>query len=232
MSSRRHVGVRRHLPKTARAKTGVVAKTCGRAKASPEDNSGEDRCRREDMWACEGISRRQLGRRQVSSRRHGDVRRHFTKTGRAKTGVIANTRGRAKALPEDRRRRQPRTPCVLTVLGVNDLEVRKPTVVARGRVRTRRHLLTWRQGATWRCRLWRSQMWRQIRASLAREASGSHVRSPHGGVRTWRHLLMWHHGRRSFAVASLVHVASGSLNMAWLDVASQRGVRSSPSVTK
>ena len=88
---------RRLLPKTGLAKTHVVAKTLGRAKTPlkdrsvkthghaktlPEDTSGEDTLRREDMrrrkdiWACEDTSRRQVGRTRSSSRRHvGDTSR-------------------------------------------------------------------------------------------------------------------------------------------------------------
>ena len=49
--------------------------------------------RREDAWACEDTSRRQIGRRQASLQRHVSMRRH------EKTPVVAKTRGRAKTVP-------------------------------------------------------------------------------------------------------------------------------------
>ena len=59
----------RHFPKTGRAKTRVIAKTHGC------DRSGEDTLRREDTRAREDASRRQVGQRHVSSRKHMGGRR-------------------------------------------------------------------------------------------------------------------------------------------------------------
>ena len=75
---RRHTGVRRHVPKTGRAKKRVVAETHGCAKTLHEDRSGEGTCR------CEML-RRRMG-----------VRRHVAKTGQAKKRVVAKTHGCAK----------------------------------------------------------------------------------------------------------------------------------------
>ena len=64
VSSRRHASSQRYFPKTAQAKTRIVANIF------PEDRSGEDARRREDTWAGNDTSRRQVGRRYASSRRH------------------------------------------------------------------------------------------------------------------------------------------------------------------
>ena len=66
------------MRKTCRANPRVVAKTHGCVNTFPEDRSGEE----------------------ASSPRDVDVRRHFMKTGWAKTHVVAKMRGRAKTLPE------------------------------------------------------------------------------------------------------------------------------------
>ena len=76
--SRRHTGVRRHVPRTGRAQTRVVAKTHGCAKTLHEDRSGKDTCRYEML------------------RRYMGARRHFPKTGQGKTCVVAKTHGCAK----------------------------------------------------------------------------------------------------------------------------------------
>ena len=93
-SSQRHVGVRRHVPKTGRARTRVVVKTHGRAKTLPEDRFGEDAHRREDTWAREEPCK-------TGRRRHAGARRHFPKTGWVKTRFVAKTCAR-----EDTSRRQ------------------------------------------------------------------------------------------------------------------------------
>ena len=70
VSSRRHMGTRRHSPKTL-----------------PGDRSGWDLCRREDTWAREDTSRRQVGMGHVSSQGHMGVRSHFPKIGRSGEGT-------------------------------------------------------------------------------------------------------------------------------------------------
>ena len=127
-SSRRHVGGRRHFPKTDRAKTRGFAKTCGWAKTLQEERSGEDPRLCENTWAGEDTSRRRVGRRPASWRRHMGGRRQDMlgedprlredtwagkdtsriKTGQVKTHVVTKTRGRAKTLPADRSGKDPR----------------------------------------------------------------------------------------------------------------------------
>ena len=133
-------------------KTHVVAKTHGRAMTCPEVRSGEDARRREDKWAGEDTSRRQVGRRHASSRKRGWAKT-LPKNSSGQTCVVARTRGRAKTLPAWHRPKRCPNVALLAAW--------------------RRQLPTWCQEAMW-CR----QMWRQNAASLAHVVSGSQLASP------------------------------------------------------
>ena len=167
--------LRRHFVKTSRAKTRVVGRTHGRAKTLPEDSLGED------AWVCEDTSRRQVGRKHVSSRRDTGVRRHFPKgkntcrredtraktfpeKGRAKTCVVAKTHGRAKTLPQDRRvvakthvRRAEGSH--FGFLGGLEAHAAPPDVAPGcGFVKS---------PGTWRCRTWQELTWRRENVQVA-----------------------------------------------------------------
>ena len=85
---------RRQLPKTGLAKASFVAKT------RPEDRSGEDAHRLEDTWAPKTFPEDRSGE---DKHRLEDTwaREDTSKTGLAKTRIVAKRRGRAKTLPED-----------------------------------------------------------------------------------------------------------------------------------